>query len=141
MRKYRDYSDEDIRRIAPTVSSMAQLLKKLGLRMAGGNYVNMQRLLQKLNVDCSHWCGKAWNKDKRLKDWSSYTQVRHLKSHLIRERGHKCESCGLETWMNQKIPLEVDHINGDRSNNELDNLRLLCCNCHALTPTWRNRKG
>lgn len=42
--------------------------------------------------------------------------------------------------MGEKIPLEIEHVDGDRTNNELANLKLLCCNCHALTPTWRRRK-
>lgn len=50
--------------------------------------------------------------------------------------------CELETWMGQKIPLTIDHIDGDNRNNELSNLIILCPNCHALTPTWcgKNKK-
>lgn len=51
-------------------------------------------------------------------------------------RGWSCSICGLETWTGVRAPLEVDHIDGDPTNNQPDNLRLLCCNCHALTPTW-----
>lgn len=46
-------------------------------------------------------------------------------------------SCGLEKWQGKNIPLEVDHIDGNHENNKLTNLKLLCCNCHALTPTYR----
>ncbi len=58
---------------------------------------------------------------------------------LISERGHKCESCKNETWLGKVIPLEVDHINGDHENHSRDNIRLLCPNCHALTPTYKNK--
>lgn len=51
----------------------------------------------------------------------------------------RCDRCGLDVWLDEPIPLELDHVDGDRRNNELENLRLLCPNCHALTPTYRGR--
>lgn len=65
-----------------------------------------------------------------------------LKNELIKLRGHKCEVCGLTTWQDQPISLEAHHIDGDRCNNILDNLLLLCPNCHSLTCNYgsKNRK-
>ena len=140
MRKYRDYTNDDVIQAAKDVSSLAGLLRKLNLVQAGGNYANMKRLLQNLNVDTSHWTGQAWNRGQQLKDWSKYTKVEHLKKHLIILRGHQCENCKLKTWLDINIPLEVHHIDGDRTNNNVDNLQLVCCNCHALTKNWRNKK-
>jgi hypothetical protein len=51
----------------------------------------------------------------------------------------RCEGCLLYDWCGEPIPLELDHINGDRSDNRLEKLRLLCANCHALTPTYGGR--
>lgn len=141
MRKYRKYTDNDIIKNSLKVNSLSGLLKSLDLKCAGGNFVNMKKHLQRLNVDCHHWTGQGWNKGQRLKDWSKYTQVVKLKHHLIRERGHKCEHCGLDKWLKDNIPLEIDHKNGDRTDNRKENLKLLCCNCHALTPTWRGKKN
>lgn len=141
MGKYRNYTNEDIINYAKEVNSIAQLLEKLDLRKAGGNYAQLKKNLQKLNVDTSHWTGQAWNKDQQLKDWSEYTRASNLKPHLIKERGHCCESCGNSEWLSNPIPLEVEHMDGDRTNNSYDNLKLLCCNCHALTPTWRRKKS
>lgn len=54
----------------------------------------------------------------------------------------KCSSCGISEWQGVKIPLELDHIDGDASNNLPSNLRILCPNCHSITPTWKsNNKG
>lgn len=139
-RKYREYTDEDIIKFAKEVVSIAGLLTKLNLKKAGGNYAHMKKTLQRLNIDCSHWTGQAWNKDQQLKDWSNYSHVKHLKKHLIILRTNKCENCKLTNWLDIEIPLEVHHIDFDRTNNNLDNLQLLCLNCHALTKNWRGRK-
>jgi hypothetical protein len=49
----------------------------------------------------------------------------------------QCENCLLEEWNSKKIPLELHHINGNRFDNRLENLQLLCCNCHAQTDTYK----
>jgi hypothetical protein len=103
-------------------------------------FLSIKKIIQELKIDCSHWTGQAWNKNEQLKDWSEYSRVEKLKPHLLSLRGHKCEQCQRTEWENKSIPLEVEHINGDRTDNRLENLKLLCCNCHALTPTWRRRK-
>jgi len=122
------------------VKSVSGLLKSLALRPVGGNYINIKRILNRLNVDTSHWTGQAWNRGQRTKDWSDYTRVSYLKKHIIKERGYSCEWCNLNEWRSQKITLEIDHIDGDRTNNSLENLRLLCPNCHSQTTTFRRYK-
>lgn len=59
---------------------------------------------------------------------------------LAQERGEYCEECGISsTWNNKFLRLQVDHIDGQCYNNTLENLRLLCPNCHSQTPTFSNR--
>ena len=58
---------------------------------------------------------------------------------LVNLRGHKCEKCENTEWLNQPIVLEVHHKDGDHLNNELENLELLCPNCHSLTENWRGK--
>lgn len=56
-----------------------------------------------------------------------------LKLKLIKDKikEHRCEICGLDSWNGKPIPIELDHIDGNHSNNELENLRIICPNCHA----------
>lgn len=134
------YTHEQIVETSKNVKSMSGLLKGLGLRPTGGNYLHMKRKLQQLNVDTSHWTGQAWNREQRLKDWSSYTKCVCIKKHLLKIRSHKCESCQLTDWNGDQIPIELHHKDGDRTNNCLENLQLLCPNCHAMTDNWRRSK-
>ena len=81
----------------------------------------------------------VWNKGDYSKVEFEYGGSGSHKSALIQERGHKCESCGLEEWLGKPITLELEHSDGDRKNNTRENLQLFCPNCHSQTPTWRGK--
>lgn len=138
-KKYRNYTDQNIIDYSKEVKSIAGLLRKLNLEAKGGNYINIKKNLQRLKVNTDHWTGQAWNKNEQLKDFSKYTRATHLKKHLIKQRGHKCEECKRENWFDQLITLELHHKDGNRGNNQESNLQLLCPNCHSYTDYWRNK--
>ena len=81
----------------------------------------------------------AWSRGKINDNAFTYGGTGNHKKYLIGERGHRCESCKLSIWLNKSITLELDHIDGDIKNNVKDNLKLLCPNCHSVTPTWKGR--
>jgi hypothetical protein len=62
-----------------------------------------------------------------------------LRRRVIEEQDGYCKHCDLNEWMGQPMPLTVNHIDGDRSNNKRDNLEAICPNCHMLTPTFCGR--
>jgi DNA-binding CsgD family transcriptional regulator len=67
----------------------------------------------------------------------------HLKRRLIKAGllSSRCRDCGIAEWLGLPLPLELHHLNGDRHDNRLENLALLCPNCHSQTDTWGGRHG
>jgi hypothetical protein len=154
MGRHRKWTDEHLADAVRTAISFRQVISQLGLRAAGGNYATIKRRIADLRLDTQHWLGQAhlrgkshsWGKALPLATIlisGSRFSSHHLKNRLIKERVFKavCSNCGLAQWMSRPIPLELDHIDGDRENNCVENLRLLCPNCHALTPTYRARNA
>ncbi|MCP4123627.1 MAG: HNH endonuclease [Bacteroidetes bacterium] len=82
-----------------------------------------------------------WSKTKEKieKDRKVPKSNRALKRYLLELRGSNCWKCGIVEWNNLPAPLEIEHIDGNSDNNELTNLEILCCNCHAQTPTYKGK--
>jgi len=62
-----------------------------------------------------------------------------LRRWYLRQKEYKCDSCNLKTWQEKEIVIELDHINGDRYDNRIENLRLLCPNCHSQTDNYKSK--
>jgi hypothetical protein len=146
------YTEEEFVIAVKTSTSIRQVLNKLGLKEAGGNYSITKTRIKNLGLDTSHFKGQAWNKGKTLGprkpveellviDRKHPYQSFKLKNRLLQEgiKIHQCEFCGITEWQGKPAPLELDHINGINYDNRLENLRLLCPNCHAQTDTYRGR--
>ena len=148
--KLRKYSEQQLREAIKNSSSLAQTLKKVGVAPYGGNYQVLKKAIDHFRLDISHFSGQTWNRglkvgakhslQKYLNNELGITSYK-LKLRLLAEGVFtpQCGNCKRTNWLGQPIPLELDHINGDHFDNTLQNLRLLCPNCHALTPTYRGK--
>ncbi len=146
------YDKEDVILAVAKNKSIAGVLRQLGLRPIGGNYKTVHRLIREYGLDTSHFTGQGWNVGLGFKPKQSVTDEEifvensdYRCSWRLRERYKKaakinhCEVCGLTEWMGKPIPLEIHHINGKNTDNRMENLQLLCPNCHALTSNYRGR--
>jgi ssDNA-binding Zn-finger/Zn-ribbon topoisomerase 1 len=155
--KPRKWTEEQLREAVKKSRSIRQVLHCLGLKEAGGNYTQIKKYLDFYRIDYSHFTGPGWSKGLKgigkpriaLKDIlvenSNYQSYKLKKRLFIAQlKFPKCEECGwAETTTDGRIPLELDHINGNVHDNRLENIRILCPNCHSLKPTHRglNRKN
>lgn len=148
--KMRKYTEQQFILAITESKSISQVLLKLGLKPCGGNYQSFKNYVKKLNIDTSHFTGQLWSKGKKTgpkKPTTDYLNNSNkigsykLKLRLIKENyfEKKCYNCNNTQWLDKSIPLELEHIDGNRLNNNLNNLTLLCPNCHALTSTYRGK--
>lgn len=130
--------------------SIAETLRKLGLSTGAPNYRALHKILKLHSISIEHFLGLAHNKGKRfgpkrdIEDYLNGTQP--IGSNALRQKliklgikQHKCEICGITEWCGKPTPIELDHIDGNNENNQLDNLRIVCPNCHAQTDNYRGR--
>lgn len=154
MAKKRKWTDEQLIEAVKTSRSYSQVIQKLGLKISGGTHANIKLNVKKLGLNTEHITGQGWCTGKHherlvgfvktptekilIKD-SDYASTHRLKKRLYKEGllKEKCSSCGLgNEWNGKFISLQLDHKDGDRCNNQIDNLRILCPNCHSQTDTF-----
>ena len=92
-------------------------------------------------VVSNQWCRKFELEDI-LDGLHPQYPTSKLSKRLVKEgyKEYKCEKCGISDWNNENISLELNHIDGFNGNHSLNNLELLCPNCHSQTTTYRNKK-
>lgn len=140
--KWRDFTRQEIEVFVQESYSYATLAKKMGYSMGGSCLSAMKSMINELNLDISHFTGQGWNKNnfdyERFRNGVAIKSAEAVNA-LSFLRGHCCEKCNEEEWLGEPIPLEVHHKDGDSLNNEIDNLELLCPNCHAFTENYRGK--
>lgn len=149
--KFKNYTEQTLREVIANSFSLAETLRNLKIVPAGGNYQTLKKAISVLDIDIIHFTGQGHLKGKthtwnlrpisEIMIYGKYEQSNSLKKRLFKEKikDEMCESCQLSEWQNVKIPLELHHKDGDRKNNTLNNLQVLCPNCHALTSNYRGK--
>lgn len=146
------YTEQELREVVAKSTTSAEVLRHFGLIPRGRNYGILKKKLKEFAICTEHFLGNSWAKGKpgsrKLQDNLETVWVKgrlcsssKLRRRLIRERlfEAKCMKCGIDEWMGQPAPLELEHKNGDNTDNRLENLEILCPNCHAQTPTYRGK--
>jgi len=148
----RTWSDEELRKALASSYTIADTLRNLGISTSPGNYKTVKGYITRLGLDISHHTGRAHGTsvtplkqslEEILVEDSTYRNTVALKQRLFKAGLLKevCLKCGLlPVWEEEPITLQLDHINGDPFDNRLDNLRILCPNCHSQTKTFTRSK-
>lgn len=120
-------------------------------KLAGMPYRTFIYRAKQLNVYAPNQSGKGLSKkkpkhliislDEILQGKHPQYQTNKLRLRLLKEKikKNKCDKCKIESWNNRNITIELDHINGNSNDHRLDNLQMLCPNCHSQTDTFRGR--
>ena len=148
-------SDDQLREILLSSFSARECMLKAGWKVGGGSYNLVYTQAKRLGVSLDHFTGqghlrgKSHNFNRKPIEYYLVENCFHISSHALKLRlikdgikDHRCDICDTTEWRGQPVPIELDHINGDHYDNRLENLRIICPNCHAQTPTHagKNRK-
>lgn len=146
------YTKELMENAVKNSFSYAEVCRKIGLRPVGSNYKTVKAKIALYNLDNSHFTGQRWNKGKRNTEKTAIYPLNDilqkgiiyssdsLRKRLIKSelKKNECELCHIS---GEEISLELHHINGDHYDNRIENLQILCPNCHSKTPNFKNRNG
>lgn len=153
----RRYTEDWLKELCKNSYSYAEVLRKAGRKQGGGTQATLRKKIEEFGIDISHFTGQRWQDSPNQADNHEIREKYLLEEVFIKDspvtqkvlRGYverhnlipyKCQNCECDGhWQNGIIALEIDHIDGDNTNNEISNLRYLCPNCHALTDTYRGR--
>lgn len=151
MPRYR-YTEADIAEAVLNSASVADVMRALGIKPAGGSHFHISKRIRTLGLDTSHFTGQGHNKGKTFESKRRKPEqiliVRHAlgtreRPHLLRraliESGVPllCKKCRTpNVWHGRPLVLHIDHVNGDSLDCRLENLQFLCPNCHSQTASY-----
>lgn len=145
---FSNVSDKEFIDVVKTSNTVIGVLRKLKVAPYGRNYSSFNSRVIQLGLDTSHFINNYSGRSIHTKKTPTNVLFSknnrrayggQLKRRLISEgiKRYVCESCGNSEWKGLPIPLETHHRDGDNFNNEIENLELLCPNCHSFTENYR----
>ncbi len=156
MRVY-DWNKERVEQAVKESNCWFDCLMRLGVPKVGGNYRTLKNKVREYQLDVSHFsykyakthngkhmCGRLCNRtNDQIFAEGSRIKMDNLKKVYIERilSGEaKCEKCGITQWQDAPIVFQIHHIDGNHQNHSIDNIILLCPNCHSQTENYSNRK-
>lgn len=149
MNSKKKFSKEEMEKIIAECYTIADVCRKCGWVPMGGSYRTVKRYIKDYNIDTSHFTGQRTNIGNRLNKHNekpveyylckdSYIRTATLKKKLIESglKENKCECCGVSEWQGKPLIMQLHHINGNDTDNRLENLQMLCPNCHSQTDNF-----
>lgn len=153
--KIKNVPMEKLSEVAKKTKSASQACRELGLSPYGGSTTRLRKIMTLNNIDISHWTGQLWSKgltsieDSRIKSSvknpdelfskNSSANPGYVKATIIKKGllPYQCAICNMQPiWNKKELKFQMDHINGNRKDHRLKNLRFLCPNCHSQTDTF-----
>lgn len=141
-----NFKEKDYRQIFCNHSCAAKFNNK-GIRRYGNEPSNCKLCQSQLERSNSKFCSREceheyqWQQTKKKIESGKKTSANSLRKYLFEVREYKCEICKGISWFGKPMPLIMDHINGDPSNDLPSNLRLICPNCDRFLPTFGSRNN
>lgn len=128
-------SKEDYQKAVEQSTSLTDMCKYFNILPMGANFDTMKHAIARYGLDTSHFVNKVILHDNHGK---KFNRNKTNKQTLINLYGYACSNpeCKLSEWNGERLVLQVDHIDGNNTNDAIENLRLLCPNCHSQTETF-----
>lgn len=143
LKKY-EYNKEALIEAVKDSTSYSEVLRKIGIPIQGNNGSTLKRYLEKYEISTAHFTGhQRHNAIKYVPVTEYLNSDRTITSSkllykLYREelKEPRCEKCGITEWNGEKLTFQLHHIDGNHNNNTLENLQVLCPNCHSQTDNY-----
>ena len=154
-----DYSKEELQNILDSSCTFAEVLRKLNMTDHGNNRTTLNKRIEMYDLDLTklNENRERFMKEQRdglhekkiipiediiLHNKSPTYKPSGLSKRLVSEgyKEYKCERCGISSWQGKPLSLQLHHKDEDKTNHYIDNLELLCPNCHSQTDGYAGRK-
>ena len=143
-----EYTKEWLEEACKTSASLGEIIKKSGRSKCGYAYKILKQKIKEYDIDTSHFLQANGRSSKYTFD-NVFCQDAAVSQKLVRDYAiryniieYKCQHCGnIGSWQDQILPLQLHHINGDNTDNRVQNLQFLCPNCHCITDNWGGYKN
>lgn len=133
---------EEIKNQIKKVTNFTQLLRNLGMNPCGSRLFKIKKICNEHSISYAHFSHPKYIDVQTLLQNKSTDDSSFLRRKLLAAgiKENKCECCGISEWQGKPLAIQLHHIDGNRRNNSLQNLIMLCPNCHSQTDNYCGKK-